>query len=230
MPVVGDPTGMRRFGAVPSQACKHLSMSLALAAAALLLGACSSTPSRVQQPGIDAEDAGAMAMEMYDTNADGKVAGDELEKAPGLKALVATADTDKDGALTAEEVTARIYRWKEQKTGVTIFSFIVTLDGRPLEGASVVFEPEPFLGDEIKPGIGDTGYGGSGGATIPKDQRPSPTSPPGMHLGLYKVKISKNVGGKELVPAKYNEATTLGLEVSGESLPNGSIALKLTSK
>jgi hypothetical protein len=35
-----------------------------------------------------------------------------------------------------------------------------------------------------------------------------------MHLGLYKVKISKKVNGKELIPAKYNEATVLGQEVA----------------
>jgi hypothetical protein len=229
MPVVADPSESRCTNTGLTKFCKHVFTPSAVAAAALLLGACSSTPSRVHQPGIDAEGAGATAMEMYDTNADGKVAGDELEKAPGLKAMLATADADKDGALTAEEVTARIYKWKEQKTGVTIFSFVISLDGKPLEGANVVFEPEPFLGDEIKPGIGDTGFGGSGGASIPKDQRPSPTSPPGMHLGLYKVKISKNVGGKEVVPAKYNEATTLGLEVSGESLASGSVPFKLTT-
>jgi len=198
--------------------------------AAILLASCSSTPSRVQQPGIDPEGAGEMAMELYDTNGDGKVAGEELEKAPGLKALVGTADVDQDGALTAEEVAARIYRWQEQKTGVMIFSFVVTLNGKPVEGANVTFEPEPFLGDEIKAGIGETGFGGSGGASIPKDQRPSPTSPPGMHLGLYQVKISKVANGVETIPAKYNTQTTLGQEVAGDvpSIINGA-TYKLTS-
>ncbi|MGD9632920.1 MAG: hypothetical protein AB7G28_15010 [Pirellulales bacterium] len=195
------------------------------------IAGCSSGPYRVNQPSIDPEGAGAMAMELYDTNGDGKVAGDELEKAPGLKALARTADSDHDGALTADEIAARIYKWKEQKTGVTIFSFVVTLDGKPVEGANVVFEPEPFLGGEIKAGVGSTGFGGSGGASIPKDQRPSPTSPPGMHLGLYKVKISKQVNGAETIPAKYNTATTLGQEVAGDvpEISSGGVAYKLTS-
>jgi hypothetical protein len=203
-----------------------------LAALALLsLAACSSSPSRVQQPGLDAEGAGELAMELYDTNADGQVAGEELEKAPGLKALLATGDANQDGAISAEEVTARINKWQEQKTGVTMFSFIVTLNGKPLEGANVVFEPAPFLGDEIKAAVGETAFGGSGGASIPKDQRPSPTSPPGMHLGLYQVKISKTANGAETIPAKYNTETTLGQEVAGDvpSLLKG-VTYKLTTQ
>lgn len=227
---VSDSAEMRRFGSALSKFCKHVSMSVAIAGGALTLASCSSTPSRVHQPGIDAEGAGKTAMEMYDTDGDGKVAGDELEKAPGLKAMLATADTDKDGALTAEEVTARIYKWKEQKTGVTIFSFVATLNGKPLEGAVVTFEPEPFLGAKIKSAVGDTAFGGSGGASIPKDQRPTPTSPPGMHLGVYKVRISKQVNGVETVPAKYNTETTLGQEVAGDvpSIINGA-AYRMTS-
>lgn len=206
---------------------------LRLAAAGLAsvaLISCNSGPGRVNQPYIDSGGAGEMAMEVYDTNGDGKVVGAELAKAPGLTALLATGDADKDGAITADEVAARIDKWKEQKTGVTIFSFLVTLDGKPVEGASVVFEPESFLGDEIKAGIGETGFGGSGGASIPKDQRPSPTSPPGMHLGLYQVKISKKLGDKEIVPPKYNESTTLGLEVAGDTLASGTVEFKLTTK
>jgi hypothetical protein len=230
MTAAGDFAAKRPLARPLSKSWKHLFMSLSLACGALALASCSSAPSRVHQPGIDAEGAGEMAIELYDTNADGKVAGDELAKAPGLAAMVATADTDKDGALSAEEVTARIYKWKEQQTGVTIFSFTATLNGKPLEGAVVTFEPESFLGDEIKPAVGDTAFGGSGGASIPKDQRPTPTSPPGMHLGAYRVKISKQVNGVETVPAKYNTETTLGQEVAGDapSIIQG-VVYKMTS-
>ena len=198
----------------------------------ILLASCSQGPARVNQPYIDADGAGELAMDQYDTNGDGVVAGDELEKAPGLKALLATADTNKDGGITAEEVTERINKWKEQQTGVTIFGFVLTLDGRPLEGAIVTLEPESFLGDEIKTAIGETGVGGSGGASIPKAERPSPTSPPGMHLGLYRVKISKLVNGKEIVPPKYNEQTILGQELAGDvpGIASGGVAFALSTK
>jgi hypothetical protein len=50
--------------------------------------------------------------------------------------------------------------------------------------------------------------------SIPKDQRPTPDTPPGLQLGFYKVRISKQVGGKESIPAIYNSETTLGQQIS----------------
>jgi hypothetical protein len=208
----------------------HLLVFVSLAT--LSLASCSSGPARVNQPYIDADGAGELAMEQYDTNSDGIVAGDELEKAPGLKAALATMDTNRDKGVSAEEVTARINVWKQMRTGVFSFPFTVTLDGRPLEEAMVTFVPESFLGDEIKPASSQTNFGGGGGATIAKVDRPSPTSPPGMHLGLYQVKISKQVNGREMVPPKYNEATTLGQEVAADvpEILNNHVVYTLSTK
>ena len=35
-----------------------------------------------------------------------------------------------------------------------------------------------------------------------------------MHLGLYKVRISKIVNGKETIPSRYNADTIFGQEVA----------------
>lgn len=179
------------------------------------LTSCNSGPARVKQAYIDANEAGSAAMDEYDSNGDGVVAGDELEKAPGLKAMLATTDTNKDGGISADELSARIQAWQAMKVGVTTFGFTAILNGKPLEGAIVTFEPESFLGNEVKPAVATTDLFGSGGPTIPKDQRPDPnTSPPGVSLGIYKVKISKLDNGKEMIPPIYNEQTTLGVEVA----------------
>ena len=71
---------------------------------------------------------------MYDTNGDGKVAGDEAEKRPGLKAALANLDTNGDKAVTADEVAARVNAWKAMRTGMTYVQCRVTLDGQPLGG------------------------------------------------------------------------------------------------
>ena len=94
---------------------------IAVTLASLALSACSQGPRRVNQPYIDADGAGELAMEQYDTNGDGIVAGEELENAPGLKAALATMDTNGDKGISADEVTARINVWKQMRTGV--FSF-----------------------------------------------------------------------------------------------------------
>ena len=90
----------------------------------------------------------------------------------------------------------------------------LTLDGQPLSGALITFEPEKFLGDEIKTAFATTNQFGTAAPSIPIEQRPDPKLPGGANFGLYKVRISKIVNGKETIPARYNTETVLGQEVS----------------
>ncbi|MCA9235099.1 MAG: hypothetical protein KDA44_06495 [Planctomycetales bacterium] len=186
----------------------------AIATAATAVG-CSSGPSRIKPPGIDAGDAGAEAIEMYDKDGDGMIAGSELDAAPGIKSALETIDVSPaDGKVSAEEIAARVEAWQSTGIGVMAVSCFVTLDGQPLQGATVTFEPEPFLGENIKAGTAELGRSGSTVASIPKDQRPTSDTPPGLQLGLYRVRISKKENGQETVPAKYNEETVLGQQIS----------------
>lgn len=207
---------------------------LALAASLLTmpLASCSFGPSRVTQPGINASRAGSQAVETYDKNSDGVISGDELEHAPALKAAMKRLDTNGDKGVSADEITARIKKWQEMRTGLMGFGFTVTLDGRPLEGATVTFEPEPFLGDEIKLAVATTDTFGTGGPSIPKELRADPSMPPGIQIGLYRVKISKVAGGKELIPRKYNEETILGQEAAPDvsEILNRRVVFAMSSK
>src|SRR3954471_20246216 len=93
-------------------------LMLVLTALSILpVGACSSGTITVKQPSINASAAGKMAIEMYDKNGDGVISGDELEHAPALKAALGNLDTNRDKAVSAEEVTARVNAWKAMKTG-----------------------------------------------------------------------------------------------------------------
>jgi hypothetical protein len=193
----------------------HIPLMLSLS----LLAVCASCrfgPSRVQPPGINASRAGSEAIELYDTNGDGVVSGDELEKAVSLKSALPRLDTNGDKAVSADEVTARVEAWQAMRTALASVRCHVTLDGQPLVGATVVFEPEPFLGDEVKTATGMTNQFGDVAPTIPPEQRPAPNLPGGAHLGLYKVRISRMANGKETLPARYNTETTLGQEVSDD--------------
>jgi len=66
----------------------------------------------------------------------------------------------------------------------------------------------------MKPAYGTTNQFGTVSPIIPKDQRPDPKLPGGAQLGLYKVRISKIVNGKETIPPRYNTETILGQEVA----------------
>jgi hypothetical protein len=175
---------------------------------------CSRGPAPIKQPSISASSAGKLAMEQYDKDGDGKVAGAELEAAPALKAAIKNLDTDGDGGVSAAEVSARVNAWKGMETSLVSVPCKVTLDGEPLVGATVTFEPESFLGDDVKHAIGTTTPYGMAAPSVPAEERADPKSPSGAYFGLYKVRISKMVGGKETIPARYNTQTILGQEVS----------------
>jgi hypothetical protein len=192
--------------------CGKLSISVSMLA--LTFASCSFGPARVKQPGINASAAGSSAIETYDKNGDGIISGDELEKAPALNAALPRLDTNGDKGVDANEIAARVNAWKDMKTGMTSVRAHVTLDGQPLVGAQVVFEPESFLGDEIKTATGTTNQFGDVAPMISKEDRPDPNLPSGVHFGLYKVRISKPANGRETVPARYNTETTIGQEVS----------------
>ena len=189
----------------------HLRTFLAAMACVVILVSfgCSGQPSRVHAPSI-AADAGAAAMEQYDTNKDGKVAGAELQAAPSLMAALGNLDKDGDKAVSAEEVTARILAWQESKTGLMPVTCTVNFRGRPLAGATVTFEPEKFLGENIKACVGTTNQRGMASLSIPDSQRKLPGAAP----GLYLIRITST---NLQIPVQYNTQTTLGAEVANDS-------------
>lgn len=178
------------------------------AAGLLFALGCSGKPARLYPPSIDASAAGTQAIEMYDTNKDGKISGDELNKCGALKAALAQIDTSGEKAITAAMITARIKVWQNSKLGRMSLSCTVLHNGRPLPGADVKFVPEKFLGENVKEAVGKTDQNGVAMISVPTSGR---TDPPGVAPGLYRVEITK---AGENIPAKYNTDTTLGQEVA----------------
>lgn len=196
------------------------------------LAGCSSGPGRVSQASISPSGAAAGALELYDKDGDGFIAGAELDAAGPLKAAMATLDLDKDGKVSEDEIVKRIEKWRSTTVGITSIDCRVTLDGKPLEGATVTFEPEPYLGDGLITAIGETAFGGICNPSIPKENRPSPDWPSGIQYGLFKVRVSKQANGAETIPAKYNTETILGQQIAFDdpALKSQLIKLDLTSK
>ena len=176
----------------------------------LLLSGCSDVPRRVYPPDIDAVAAGSAAMEHYDIDSDGKVSGNELKQAPSLRSAIKNLDLDNDGAVSAEEIAARIQSWKETQIALMPIVCYVTYRGKPLAGANVTFEPEKFLGEELKPCVGKTSRKGTASLRI----EDSGLNLPGGAPGLYIIRItSPNVQ----IPDQYNTRTVLGAEIAIDS-------------
>lgn len=174
----------------------------------LIASGCSRGPSRQRPPSISASSAGSQAVEMHDTDKDGKISGAELDGCPALKAAIAQIDKNGDGSITADEITERIEAWQNTKLGQMSLSCTVLRNGRPLSDAEVRFVPEKFLGENVKTATGKTDLNGVAAISVGMSER---SGSPGVAPGLYRVEITKD---GENIPAKYNTATTIGQEVA----------------
>ncbi|MEM9353059.1 MAG: EF-hand domain-containing protein [Planctomycetota bacterium] len=188
----------------------------------LVLAGCSGRPGAIDVPAFRPGYHAGRAMELYDTDGDGFVAGEELENAPGLKATMSTLDTDGDGKVSEAEVAARVKAWIDSGIGVTGCRCVVKMGGKRLAGAVVSLEPDPFLEDVIQTGSGKTARTGEAMLTIPKEDRPTTDFPPGMRAGIYIVRITKPAADGETIAAEFNEETVLGLQIAMDDPQTGS--------
>jgi hypothetical protein len=193
----------RALGAVPAAVLPPVTLLL-------LVAGCRG--GRVAVPRISPGEASRQALAEYDRNGDGLLDAAELERCPALKSCLKDLDKNGDSRLSGEEIAERILAYQTSRVGLQAFACQVTLDGRPLAGATITFIPEPFLGPALKPASGVSDSHGmarlqEAGADLP-----------GVPCGLYRVEVSKkDAGGRELVPARYNTRSVLGQEVAPDT-------------
>lgn len=183
--------------------------------ALVFIAGCSGRHSAISPPKINATTAASAAIEQYDRNGDGQLAKDEWSTSPDLSAVANQYDKNGDGILSPSEIAEGIARWQETGVGARMVPFEVRLNGQPLAGATVRLVPAPFLGGGVKEASGETTQGGGGQFDMKPEDKPS--NAPNMRLmqqGLYHVEITHP---KTKIPAKYNTATTLGIEVTSSN-------------
>jgi uncharacterized protein YceK len=179
----------------------------------LLLSGCNSQPKRVNPPAINPQQAAQAAIAEYDKNGDGTIDGPELDSAASLKSSLKEIDKNGDGKISADEIKERIEQWQASKVGLMSFSCRVQMDKAPLAGATVTLIPEKFLGPNLLPATGTTNEQGIAAVSVAKDKLPNPNFS-GVHVGFYRIEISKQQGGAETIPARYNANSELGQEVA----------------
>ena len=183
---------------------------LLLAAIVAALAAGCSGPPSPQWPELVPDDVARRALTQYDKNHDGRIDAEELKASPPLQEAMAMMDVNHEGSLTAAKIAERVRKWLNGGTIVFRPMVSVSLDGQPLEGAAVTFEPEAFMGPAYKPTSAVTDKAGT---CLPPGDDPQFK---GLHPGLYRVRISKKVNGQETLPACYNTSTVLAREVAAD--------------
>ena len=194
--------------------------------AAILLAGCSGGGGQTGEPEVSPDAAGAQAVAEYDANKDGVLDAKELEPCPGLLGALKRVDRNGDGRLSADEVRDRL-AFFHQMGPQTDAAVEVTLDGRPLAGATITLVPEKFMGAGVKPATTVTNEDGTGYLVT------EGTDYVQVAHGYYKVQVSKVVQGRETIPARYNAQTVLGQEVAPEGEGRGSraaIRVRLSSR
>ncbi len=170
-------------------------------------GCSDSSSGRVEVPRVSEDIPGSLIAE-FDKDSDGSISKDELPKGMDLQGQ----DKDSDGKFSKPELEALVRNWQDMQVGMTAFRLQLTRNGTPLEGAIVTLEPYSFLGSETLPASGISGPDGVVQFSVAEDKTPSPGLKV-MHTGFFKMRVSKEEGGKESIPAKYNSESVLGCAV-----------------
>lgn len=181
-----------------------------LVVAAGLLAGCSGGPQRVAASGIDPSDAAQKAIRQYDQDGDGSLSDAELQACPGILLNKSVYDSDQNGAISAQEIEARLAELTSAHIGQMPLQLLVLWNGRPLAGADVKMVPEEYLGSEVKAAAGRTGESGVTVMDIPDEELPqSERGLRGVHVGTFRVEVTHPTVP---IPQKYNSHTTLGYE------------------
>lgn len=188
---------------------------------------CSQGPSRIAAPNIDPEYTASQALALYDLDHDGTLSKDELAECPAVLQHFSLYDQNGNGTIERDEFVARLVDLYGKRIGLTEVTSKVTYQGRPLKDAVVIFEPEPYLGDEIPEARGTTDANGAASMAIAYELLPANLRERKRSLtkvGTYKVRITH----PDLpLSDKYNTHTTLGYETQ---LGNPFAKYSLTAK
>lgn len=190
---------------------------------------CSSGPTAIEPVDINASSAAAEAIIQYDQNDDGLLDEAELADVPGVLKYKEKYDSDEDGSISSDEIAARISGWSGKGVGFRTLSCEVLLDNRPLEGATVRFVPEAYLGDGPKEATGKTDSSGHAKVSvalehIPEDLRTARMR--GLFGGTYRIEVEHP---QKKLPARYVNGTALGEEIARDTLGD-KVVLELSSK
>jgi hypothetical protein len=175
----------------------------------VLLTGCGPGSKDLKVPEWDPAVAAERALSDFDSNGDHKLSREELKKCPGLLAALALFDRDGDSAISADELKAKLQEFHEQQGAVVAVQCSVMKGGRPLEGATVTFVPEAFMGDGFKSAAGiskadGTVYPSIADGELPKELRGRVHAVP---CGIFRVTVTHPTVA---IPAKYNTQTEIG--------------------
>lgn len=199
----------------------------AVAAMFALVSGCDSPPSRIYQIDASSTTLAAALIDEGDKDKNRALSTDELKSMPYVAPMAAAYDANRDHLLSEQEIADRLGSVVfDPRKALATGEFVVTRKGSPLAGAEVRLLPAPGLVDYLPIATGKSNRDGIARMTMEAEHRPAnaPNVAGLIRPGLYRIEVTHP---SIPVPAKYNEQTTLGVEVSTATLSNGPIPVQL---
>jgi hypothetical protein len=157
----------------------------------VVAGGCSkASRESILRRGTPAE-AAAKAMELHDSNKDGKLDKQELAAASSLTGSLRYIDANRNGAIELAELQGR-FEAHDAMPDLASFDVQITANRAPLAGAEVTFTAEPFMGEGKQPYVGTTADNGMCGL------RGQVANVDGVPIGFYQVRIVHTASGVEV--------------------------------
>lgn len=175
-----------------------------------------SGPARIAAPAWDPSGNSDTAMQLWDQNQDGILDAEELAQCPGLRSDLPAIDSDRDGAISREELQARLEAFERNQTGLKAAYFRVKLNGKPLPDAEIRLIPEEFLQGIIQPASGKTN---GGGVVRPQAETYEIQA---MQVGYYRVEVESSLITSE---AQESSVASLGTVVEPFSYAERTLAI-----
>lgn len=203
-------------------------VGLILALGLTALPGCS-TKEKAPRVSIDSEGAAGLAMQTFDSNADGVLSAEECQASPGLASAFAMYDADASGSITPEELIKCLDHLGER--GLPIAVEVAVLRGnRGIPKAEITLQPAEFLGEGVPVAQGVTNAEGIGRVHAFDYPFPEKLKDQGfMFPGIYDVKVWLPGQNKELDPmgAVLDNSAIAGRAIKIEVQPNGKAVIKL---
>lgn len=172
---------------IGTRSSAYASLTIPLA----LFAGCSSSPKGVRPPAYDRQHFAAVILERCDADKNDILTTGEAAAAPGIAAQWSRYDSDKDNAVSREELESHVQKWIDNGDGLVSMMCAVRLGGKEIGDVTVKLIPDDAMGDAVQPAETISQPGRSSPLSIPPELKPERLRRiAGMQYGLYHVEVS----------------------------------------
>jgi hypothetical protein len=170
---------------------------------------CTTHPRAVKPPKYDAQAFASALLQRCDADGDDSLNKQEAEGAPGILSGWSKYDTNGNGAVSRDELQARVEHWSSLGDGLIPITCDLRLRGRRIGNVQVKLVPDEAFDGVVQPAMTISDPNRATFLSIPPDLKlPEHSKLTGMQYGLFRVEVSHP--SMNLVPAAESRGVDIG--------------------